>query len=214
VSCFRSGLSGRKKHQLAAVKFAPTADVAVAQLHEVNRTVELILPIAHDLGLARVDLHKRAWANQRKKGVVLSSDLSVEAILQIYMLQRSDRDLGPAFEHARDQIRLLGFHLVAKFKGNDQRPAGTIERRQETGPGQSHQPRFPCRLAKIEAKESQDLVQVSLVDQTQTVQFEKIGLELFRLDVGDPGMGDVVVRILLLLREFMAQALDLACRKA
>ena len=57
-----SRLWGRNQNQLTAVQFAPTTNIAVAELEEKDRTVMLVMPIhRRNCSLPRIDLHKRLW---------------------------------------------------------------------------------------------------------------------------------------------------------
>src|ERR1039458_9173444 len=110
----------RNDEQLPTINLAPTAHIAVSQLREVNRPLILVFPFhATDLSLARINLHQRTWANDRKKGEILKADVAVHGLAQVEVLQQTDRNLVPFLYDSCQQIRSL--EPKARFEFNGER---------------------------------------------------------------------------------------------
>ena len=94
-----SRLWGRNQNQLIAVQFAPTTNIAVAELEEKDRTVMLVMPI-HWWNCPRpgVNLHKGSRTNNRVQRVILHPDVSVKRIAPVHLLQESRGDILPIFD--------------------------------------------------------------------------------------------------------------------
>src|SRR5256885_10079102 len=76
---------------MTLVQLAPGARVAVAQFHEINGPIKFSAPSERlDFANTRVNLHKRAGAQQGIQGHVVQTDVSVQAVANVEMLRSEE----------------------------------------------------------------------------------------------------------------------------
>src|SRR6266446_2341697 len=108
----------RNDDQLSMVHLTPTANIPVAELHEIYGTVIFSSPFHdNDLSLAGVNLHQRTRPDEGMKSVVLQPDVSVHRLAQIQMLQQTHGDLVPFFYHSCEQVGALQLELGLELHG-------------------------------------------------------------------------------------------------
>src|SRR5580704_11088009 len=98
----------RNHEELTAINLAPTAHVAVPQLSEVDGPFILVFPFhVADFSLARINLHQRTGANNRKKSEILETYVAIHELAEVEMLQQTDQNFIPLLHHSCQKIRLL-----------------------------------------------------------------------------------------------------------
>ena len=74
----QSGIGVRNDEQLSSVNLAPATYVSIPQLREIDWPLVLVLPRhVADLSLARINLHKRARANDWKQREILKPNIAI-----------------------------------------------------------------------------------------------------------------------------------------
>jgi len=95
----------RKQKQIRMVHFAPPAAIPVSQFDEVDRAVVLGRPTTgQDFSHAGIDLHEGPGTQDGKERVVFQSDIPVQVLANVEILDERDGNLSPDFDHAGKQV--------------------------------------------------------------------------------------------------------------
>jgi hypothetical protein len=83
------------QHQATAIQLTPTAHVAIAQFHKVDRPVSFVPPSAHPhLVLPGINGDDRPRPDDRVEGVVLKPDVTIKTGFGVELLQKFNRNLS------------------------------------------------------------------------------------------------------------------------
>ena len=92
----------RNEQELIAVLFAPRAGVTIPQFDEIDGSVVFGTPLKRvDFSHCSINLHKRARAQERIKSQIIETDVPVQAMLEVKVLDQGDRHFPPDFHHSR-----------------------------------------------------------------------------------------------------------------
>ena len=204
-----AGLRTRNQDELAAVHFTPATGIAVSKLDKIDRAVEFVLPIpCLHLVLMGINLDERSGTDQRIQRVILDPYVPKQTVPQIQLLQKCNRDFTPSFKHAGDQVRPCEFDVLAEFEWQHDRLSWWLEiRPNQVRVRQADQSLFLGDIQEVNPEKSHDLNVVALVNEAQAVKLINARGKFSILDIGKPAVGNVIVLVVLLLRNLLAQFL-------
>src|SRR5580704_76965 len=196
-----------QQQQVAVLHLAPRTRVPVAQLHKIDRPVKFRAPPQRlDFPNVRIDLHKRTRPQQWRERVVLQSDVPVQAMADVQMLDQCDRDFSPNFNHARQQVGVVHVEgpVEAHRKRNGLFCIVDFQRRQ-MGIGKRRGHLVLDQILQIHAVEEQQVAELDAVNRTQAVKLENARDGVRILDLCQPGVGNVVFGVIFGLRDFVTK---------
>src|SRR5256885_8981828 len=110
---------------MTLVQLAPGARVAVAQFHEINGPIKFSAPSERlDFANTRINLHKRAGAQQGIQGHVVQTDVSVQAVANIEMLDKRNWHFAPDLYNSREESGIV--HVERAVKANGERDGALL----------------------------------------------------------------------------------------
>ena len=90
------------KQELAAGLFAPRARITIPQLNEIDGPVVFCTPLKRlYFSNCSINLHEGAGAQERIKRQIVETNISVQPVLEVKVLDQGDRHLSPDFHHSR-----------------------------------------------------------------------------------------------------------------
>src|SRR6266404_2034741 len=161
----------RDDNQLTTVHLALTANIAIAELHEIDGTVKFSPPfLGADLPLAGVNLHQRARPDEGMESVVLQADVSVHRLALIQMLQQANGNLVPFFNNPCKQVGALQLELGLELHGYRQCGAVGIRAAvHEMGSGRSHRGPVVAQIRDPSTEIGSELGKRLVIDGTQAI---------------------------------------------
>ena len=195
---------------MGPAQFTPATGVTVSKLDKINGAVEFVLPIPRlHLVLTGIDLDERPRTDQRIKRVILKPYVAAKRVPQIQLLQECNRDFTPSFKHTGDQVRPCELDVLTEFEWQHDRLSWWVEiRPNQVRVRQADQSLFLGDIQDVNPKKGHDLIVVALVNEAQAVKLINARGKLSILDVGKPAVGNVIVLVVLLLRNLLAQFLN------
>src|SRR6266478_3492747 len=145
-----------------------------------------------------VDGHEGTGAQQRVKREVLQPDVPILAVPDIQMLNEGDGDFSPQFDHARKKIGVIQIEGPVETYGERNRTIRVTDlqfsqvRVRERG-----RELMKAQLLQVEAVKKQEIGELRPVDGAQAVELEDDRDGVRILDLREPGVGDLVLRIII-----------------
>jgi len=201
-----------EQKQLVVQEVTPGASIAVAQLHKINGAVEFGAPAKRlHLADAGIDLHEGTGAQQRVKREVLQPDVPILTVPDIQMLNQSDGDFSPELDHARKKIGVIQIEGPVETHGERNRTIRVTDLQfSQMGVRERGRELMKAQPLQVEAVKKQEIGELRPVDGAQAVELEDARDGVRILDLREPGVGDLVFRIMLGAGNLLAQLRHLA----
>src|SRR5262245_44713987 len=167
----------RQQQEVAVLDFAPGTCVSIAKLDKINRPVMLRAPTrGTDLTDFLVDLNERTWAQQRVKGEVAKTDVTIKAVAKVEMLNERNGNLAPDFNHSIEQVGVIYVKRTVKTDRKRNRLFRVIDfHGDQVGIGELQFFLMLAELLQIDTEQQQQIGEPDPIDRAKRVQFVNAG---------------------------------------
>src|SRR5262249_1301130 len=124
-----------------------------------------------DFVLQRIDLHERARANDGIKGVIVGPDITIKHFLWTRLLTQEKGHFAQTLKHTMDKIRPFQGKLSRQLRrGHDKRFRWHKWQPAQMSVWQVDMSPLFAKISDIETEQGQDLVDIAIVNETETVK--------------------------------------------
>jgi len=195
---------------VSILHLAPGASIAVTELHEINGAIEFGAP-AHwlDFSHARVNLHKRTGTQQGIKSHVVKTDVAVEAVANVKMLNEGDGHFAPDLDEAGKQIGVINVEGTIETNGEGDGALFVVDFQiGEVRVGERGVQLVAVEVVEVDPVEQQQVGELDAINGAERVNLEDAGNRIGVFDLREPGVGDVEFGIAFSFRDALAEVGD------
>jgi hypothetical protein len=201
----------REEQEVALLQFAPGTSIAIAEFHKINRAIELSAPTERlNFAHALINLHKRTRPEERIKREILKANIAVEGVPQIELLQKGDGHFPPNLNHAGQEVGIVEVEGTIEADGERHGFFRVVDfQRGQVGVGQGRKKLVKGRFLQIHTEEVQQVNEFNVIDGGQGIKLENAGDGIGILQLREPSVGNLELRVLFFFGDFLTQVLDI-----
>jgi hypothetical protein len=191
---------------MAILHFAPRTCVTIPEFDEIDGAVEFRAP-AQGLNFAHalIHLNERAGTQQGVKREILKSNIAIEGVAQVQVLQQGDGNFTPDLNHAREQVGVIEVEGAIKADGEGKGSVRVVnleirKMRMREGRGEL----MLGNLVQVQAEEKHEVRKFDAVDGSQGVELENAGDGIGIFELRQPRIGNLEFGIFFFLGDFLA----------